>query len=72
MIKGHYIATVVIDVNLPEDTPNLLPLDEMRKNWETLDECIKEILENEFRSEEGATISVTKRYSHLYKSEDKA
>lgn len=74
MIKGHYIGTIVIDTNYPEDDPDLRPFDEIQANWETLNQEIEKILKNEVGDDGGKTVSVSvsKRYSHIYKSEDKA
>lgn len=73
MIKAHYIATIVIDANIPEDTPDLIPFDKLTERWDGLDKSIKELVEDEIcGSDPVFTVAVNKRYSHIYKSEDKA
>ena len=47
MIRGKYVATVTIDMSVAEDAPNLLPVDEMRANWMTMERALKDVLTEE-------------------------
>lgn len=73
MIKGHYIATIVIDANIPEDAVDSKKFDELKEAFENMEEAIKDRIEDDFFCHSPMfEVAVNKRYSHLYKSEDKA
>lgn len=65
MIKGKFIATVEIDIEAPENTPYLLPFEQLKEALHNkTGQTIKEILEDEFG--EIATVKVTKQRAELY------
>ena len=65
MIKGKFVATVEIDIEAPENTPYLLPFEQLKEALHNkTEQTIKEILEDEFG--EIATVKVTKQLAELY------
>lgn len=69
MIKGKFVATIEINISVDENTPNLLPFEELKDavhyNMETV---IKNILCEEFG--DIASVNVTKTFSELHKTEN--
>lgn len=66
MIKGRYVATIVMDFKIDENTLGLLPFDELKRrvtNGE-LDNGIVAILSKEFG--DLCSIGLTKQYADLY------
>lgn len=47
MYKGKVVITVEINMNIPEDADELLPLEEIRQNIMGLDKVFQDILEKE-------------------------
>lgn len=47
MYKGKAVVTVEIEMNIPEDTDELLPLEEIRQNIMSMDKVFQSILEEE-------------------------
>ena len=69
MIKGRYVATVVIDIALPEDTPGLLPFEEIRAHaFNNVTEEIRSMLNEEIGSD--GTVTVTQQYADIYRCSD--
>ena len=69
MIKGRYVATVEIDICIPEDTPNLLPFAEIReKVYSGLDDELHDLIQDEFDGI--GTVRVTKQYADIYRYSD--
>lgn len=69
MIKGRYVATVVIDIVVPEDTPNLLPFEEMRAHaFDNTTEEIRSMLQKEIDSD--GTVTITQQYADIYRCSD--
>ena len=69
MIKGKFVATVEIDIEAPENTPYLLPFEQLKEALHNkTEQTIKEILEYEFG--EIATVKVTKQLAELYCCEE--
>jgi len=67
VIKAYYIGTVIINGDLPEDTKDLLPVEELREAFSRgMDEIIKKGVEGELT--QGFDVKVEKRYSTVYKS----
>lgn len=66
MIKGRYVATVVMDFKIDENTPGLLPFDELKRQVTDgeLDKGIVAILSNEFG--DLCSIGLTKQFADLY------
>lgn len=65
MIKGKFVATVEIDIAIPENAPYLLPFEQLQEAFHNrTEQTIKEILEDEFG--EIATVKVTKQLAELY------
>lgn len=66
MIKGQYVATIVMNFKIDENTLGLLPFDELKRrvtNGE-LDNGIVAILSGEFG--DLCSIGLTKQYADLY------
>lgn len=69
MIKGRYVATVVIDIAIPEDTPDLLSFEEIRAHaFDNTTEEIKSMLQEEIGSD--GTVTVTQQYADIYRCSD--
>ena len=55
MIKGIYVAQVRIDIAVDENSPGLLPFDQMQKALrEQTTEAVKDLLEDELFGDVGA------------------
>lgn len=69
MIKGRYVATVVIDIAVPEDTPDLLPFEEIRAH--VFDDTAEEII-NLIQGylDSYGTVTVTQQYADVYRCSD--
>ena len=66
MIKGKFIATVEIDIEAPENTPYLLPFEQLKEALHNkTEQTIKEILEDEFGEIATAKV-VIKQRAELY------
>lgn len=46
MYKGKAVLTIEIEMNIPEDTEGLLPLDKIQDNLVHLDQDIQELLDD--------------------------
>ena len=46
MYKGKAVLTIEIDMNIPEDIEDLLPLEEIRENIFKLDETFQQLMDN--------------------------
>ena len=68
MIKGKFVGKVNISFEIPNDHPNLISYDGLKKEWRTLANQIKEILEDEFGEE--FVFSVETLESELVKTDD--
>lgn len=69
VIKCRYVATVEVDICIPEDTPNLLSFDEIReKIYNGLDDELRDLIQDEFDGI--GTVRVTKQYEDLYKFDE--
>ena len=70
MIKGKFVATIEIDIAVDENTPGLLPFEELKEAVHNeIEIAVKDILCDEFGSV--ATVKVTKSFADLYRTEDK-
>ena len=70
MIKGKFVATIEIDIDVDENTPNLLPFEKLKSSVQNdMETAIKDMLYEEFG--EITTVKVTKNFADLYKTEDK-
>lgn len=70
MIKGIYVAQVRIDIAVDENSPGLLPLDQMQKALrEQTTEAVKDLLEDELFGDVG-TVTVEQQMADLWKTED--
>lgn len=64
VIKGKFVATVEIDIAIPENAPYLLPFEQLQEAFHNrTEQTIKEILEDEFG--EIATVKVVKQRAEL-------
>lgn len=69
MIKGRYVATVVIDIAVPEDTPDLLPFEEIRAHaFDNTTEEIRSLIQKEIDSD--GAVTVTQQYVDIYRCSD--
>ena len=70
MIKGKFVATIEIDIDVDENTPNLLPFEKLKSAVHNdMEVAVKDMLCEEFG--DIATVKVTKTFADLYKTEDK-
>ena len=70
MIKGKFVATIEIDIDVDENTPGLLPFEKLKGAVHNdMETAVKDILCEEFG--EIASVKVTKTFADLYKTEDK-
>lgn len=68
MIKGNFVATIEIDIAFDENTPNLLPFEELKDAVHNdMEPAVKEMLHDEFG--DIATVNVTKMFADLYQVE---
>lgn len=47
MYKGKAVLTIEIDMNIPEDTDGILPLDQIQENVVKLDEIFQQFMDEE-------------------------
>ena len=70
MIKGKFVATIEIDIAVDDNTPGLLPFEEMKEAVHNeMEIAVKDMLCDEFG--DVATVKVTKSFADLYRTEDK-
>lgn len=70
MIKGLYVAQVRIDIAVDENSPGLLPFDQMKKVLrEQTTEAVKDLLKNKLFSDVG-TVTVEQQMADLWETED--
>lgn len=70
MIKGKFVATIEIDIDVDENTPGLLPFEELKEAVHNeMEIAVKDMLCDEFG--DVATVKVTKTFADLYRTEDK-
>ena len=69
MIKGKFVATIEIDIVVDENTPNLLPFEELKEAVHNeMEIAVKDMLCEEFG--DIGTVKVTKTFADLYRTED--
>ena len=70
MIKGKFVATIEIDIAIDENTPNLLPFEELKEAVHNeMEIAVNDMLCDEFG--DVATVKVTKTCADLYRTEEK-
>ena len=70
MIKGLYVAQVRIDIAVDENSPGLLPFDQMQKALrDQTTEAVKDLLEDELFGDVG-TVTVEQQMADLWETED--
>ena len=70
MIKGKFVATIEIDIAVDDNTPGLLPFEELKEAVHNeMEIAIKDMLCDEFG--DVATVKVTKSFADLYRTEEK-
>ena len=70
MIKGKFVATIEIDIAVDDNTPGLLPFEELKEAVHNeMEIAVKDMLCDEFG--DVATVKVTKSFADLYRTEDK-
>ena len=70
MIEGKFVATIEIDIAIDENTPNLLPFEELKEAVHNeMEIAVNDMLCEEFG--DVATVKVTKTFADLYRTEDK-
>ena len=70
MIKGKFVARIEIDISVNEDTPNLLPFEELKDSVNNnMESVVKDILCEEFGAI--ANVKVKKTFSELHRTEEK-
>lgn len=70
MIKGIYVAQVRIDIAVDENSPGLLPFDQMQKALrEQTTEAVKDLLEDELFGDVG-TVTAEQQMADLWETED--
>lgn len=70
MIKGKFVATLVIDINIDDNQPGMRPFDEIKKDFNNgfIDKELVAIITDELG--EGCAVGLTRQYADLYKVED--
>lgn len=69
MIKGLYVAQVRIDIAVDENSPGLLPFDQMQKALrDQTTEAVKDLLEDELFGDVG-TVTVEQQMADLWETE---
>ena len=69
MIKGKFVATIEIDIDVDENTPNLLPFEKLKGAVQNdMETAVKDMLCEEFG--DIATVKVTKTFADLYRNGD--
>ena len=69
MIEGKFVATIEIDIAVDENTPNLLPFEELKEAVHNeMEVAVKDMLCDEFG--DVATVKVTKTFADLYRNVD--
>lgn len=73
MIKGKFTAVIEAEFNIPADSPNLLPFEEMHKNLHSdyLVNGIHGVLMDYVFPPEVTTLKVTPSTRYLYKEKDR-
>ena len=70
MIKGKFVATIEIDIVVDENTPNLLPFEELKEAVHNeMEIAVKDMLCEEFG--DIGTVKVAKTFADLYRTEEK-
>ena len=70
MIKGKFVATIEIDIAVDDNTPGLLPFEELKEAVHNeMEIAVNDMLCEEFG--DVATVKVTKSFADLYRTEDK-
>ena len=70
MIKGKFVGTIEIDIDIDENTPNVLPFEKMEEAVHNkMEVAVKDMLCEEFG--DIATVKVTRTFADLHKTEDK-
>ena len=68
MIKEKFVATIEIDIAVDENTPNLLPFEELKEAVHNeMEAAVKDMLCEELG--DIATVKVTKTFADLYQVE---
>ena len=68
MIEGKFVATIEIDIAVDENTPNLLPFEELKEAVHNeMEIAVNDILCEEFG--DVATVKVTKTFTDPYRTE---
>ena len=69
MIKGKFVATIEIDIDVDENTPGLLPFEKLKDAVHNdMETAVKDMLCEEFG--DIATVKVTKTFADLYRTVD--
>ena len=69
MIQGKFVATIEIDIDVDENTPNLLPFEKLKEAVQNdMETAVKDMLCEEFG--DIATVKVTKTFADLYRTEE--
>ena len=69
-IKGRYVATVIITMDVDESNYDLLPFKEIKKRWNNLGIEVRNVLENYIIGKEDGSIEVVDQYKEVCKLED--
>lgn len=71
MITGKYVCMVTIDLEVKEDANGLKPFDEIKDAFlgDGLTDAIREIMFNEFSSEDGVDCTVVKIFGNIRRGE---
>ena len=69
MIKGKFVATIEMEIDVDENTPNLLPCEKLKEAVQNdMETAVKDMLCEEFG--DIATVKVTKTFADLYRNGD--
>ena len=67
MIRGKFVATIELDIAVDENTPGLLPFEELKEAVNNeMEIAVKDMMCDEFG--DVATVKVTKTFADLYRT----
>lgn len=70
MIKGKYVATIILNFHIDENDPGLLPFEKLHEQARngTLDKAVVAVLSDEFG--DIASVGLDRHYADLYRLEE--
>ena len=70
-IKGKYVATVTITLDVDENKSGLLPYEEIEQGWKRgLNDGVKSAIQHEIIDDDLGKLEVTQTYCDIYRVEE--